>query len=338
LDTPAAEGEISMRIANRWRVWVGVLLGLGLIQAGLAADARAQAEFPRKPITILVNFGPGGGRDILARGVGKTLGRILGVPVVVVNKPGGGGAVGLVALAEAAPDGYTIGVGGTPEIIDQVLDKRDYDVRKFTYIGRVQSSPLYWFVRADSPIKTPKDFKTFGKPVRHGTFSLTAQQTVAAMIFATREGFPLVNVTGYQGSAPSLLALIRGEVEFVGTPESAARQFIDAGQIRPLVAIGEHRSPTLPNVPTVAESGLADLATLGLDLWLMGPPNLPRDRVQILEAALAQTLKDPEVIAWAKTSRIDLAPLSADATGKTAVGLLSLFEKYKADIERYVKK
>jgi tripartite-type tricarboxylate transporter receptor subunit TctC len=317
---------------------LGVLLGLGLIPVALASDARAGADFPKKAITILVNYGPGGGRDILARGVGKTLGRILGVPVVVVNKPGGSGAVGLVALTEAEPDGYTIGVGGTPEIIDQVLDKREYDIRKFTYIGRVQSSPLYWFVRADSPIKTLKDFKAFGKPVRHGTFSLTAQQTVAAMIFATREGFPLVNVTGYQGSAPSLLALIRGEVEFVGTPESAARQFIDAGQIRPLVAIGDHRSPTLPNVPTVAESGLADLANLGLDLWLMGPPSIPRERAQILESALAQTLKDPEIAAWARTSRIELAPMSADATGKAAVGLLSLFEKYKADIDRYVKK
>lgn len=327
-----------MRNAAHRRVWLGVLLGLGLIQAILAAETRAQADFPKKAITILVNYGPGGGRDILARGVGKTLGRILGVPVVVVNKPGGSGAVGLVALTEAAPDGYTLGVGGTPEIIDQVLDQREYDIRKFTYLGRVQSSPLYWFVRADSPIKTPKDFRTFGKPVRHGTFSLTAQQTVAAMIVATREGFPLVNITGYQGSAPSLLALIRGEVEFVGTPESAARQFLDAGQIRALVAIGDHRSPTLPNVPTVAESGLPDLASLGLDLWLMGPPNMPRERVQILESALAQTLKDPEVVAWAKTARIELAPMSADATGKAAIGLLSLFEKYKADIERYVKK
>jgi tripartite-type tricarboxylate transporter receptor subunit TctC len=327
-----------MRIATRWRVWFSVLLGLGLLQAALGADVRAQADFPKKAITILVNYGPGGGRDILARGVGKTLGRVLGAPVVVLNKPGGSGAVGLVALAEAAPDGYTIGVGGTPEIIDQVLDKREYDIRKFTYLGRVQSSPLYWFVRSDSPIKTPADFKAFGKPVRHGTFSLTAQQTVAAMILATRDGFPLVNVTGYQGSAPALLGLIRGEVEFVGTPESAARQFIDAGQVRPLIAIGDHRSPTLPNVPTVAESGLSDLASLGLDLWLMGPPNMPRDRVRILESALAQTLKDPEIIAWAKTARIELAPMSAEATTKTAIGLLSLFEKYKADIERYVKK
>jgi tripartite-type tricarboxylate transporter receptor subunit TctC len=187
-------------------------------------------------------------------------------------------------------------------------------------------------------MQTLKDFKSFGKPVRHGTFSLTAQQTVAAMIFATREGFPLVNVTGYQGSAATLLALIRGEVEFVGTPESAARQFIDAGQIRPIVAIGDHRSPTLPTIPTVAESGLPDLANLGLDLWLMGPPNVPKDRLQILESALARALKDPEVVAWAKTSRVELAPMSADATGKAAIELLSLFERYKPDIERYVKK
>jgi tripartite-type tricarboxylate transporter receptor subunit TctC len=147
-----------------------------------------------------------------------------------------------------------------------------------------------------------------------------------------------VNVSGYQGSAAALLALLRGEVEFVGTPESAARQYVDAGQIRPLVAIGDHRSPTLPDVPTVAEAGLPDLANLGLDLWLMGPPNLPKDRLKILETALAQAIKDPELVAWAKAARVELAPLGAEETGRVAVGLLSLFEKYKPDIERYVKK
>lgn len=308
-----------------------------VLLAGIMGPASAQ-DFPKKTVTIMVNYGPGGGRDIAARGIAKTLSRHLGVPVVIVNKPGGSGALGLAALFNAEPDGYTIGVGGTPEILDQVLDKQEYDVRRFSYVGRVQSSPLFWFVKADSPLLSLKDFKTFGKPVRHGTFSLTAQQTVAAMIFATREGFPLVNVSGYQGSAATLLALVRGEVEFIGTPESAAKAFVDSGQIRPLVAIGDHRSKTLPNVPTVGEVGLADLANLGLDLWLMAPPKVPADRIKILEDALLKTLKDPEVMAWAGAARVELAPLGAAATTKVATDLLVLFEKYKADIERYVKK
>ena len=149
---------------------------------------------------------------------------------------------------------------------------------------------------------------------------------------------PLVNVSGYQGSAAGLLALVRGEVEFVGTPESAAKAFVDSGQIRPLVAIGDHRSPTLPNVPTVSEVGLADLSNLGLDLWLVAPPKVPADRMKILEDALARTLKDPEIVTWASSARVELAPLGAAATTKVTTDLLVLFEKYKADIEKYVKK
>ncbi len=302
------------------------------------ARASAAADFPDRAVTIIVNYGPGGGRDIVARGVGKTLSRYLGVPVVVVNKPGGSGALGLTALFNAEPDGYTVGIGGTPEIIDQVLGKQDYDIRRFSYIGRVQSSPIFWFVKADSPFHAVNDFKAFGKPVRHGTFSLTAQQTVAAMIVATRDGFPLVNVSGYQGSAATLLALVRGEVEFIGTPESAAKPFVDSGQIRPLVAIGDHRSPTLSSVPAVGEIGLGDLANLGLELWLMAPPKVPRERIHILEGALMKTVKDPEVVAWAKSTRVELAPLGAQATTDIATRLLALFEKYKADIQRYIGK
>jgi tripartite-type tricarboxylate transporter receptor subunit TctC len=94
--------------------------------------AAPAADFPRKEITIIVNFGPGGARDILARGVGNTMSKYLGVPVVVMNQPGAGGARGLISVYHAAPDGYTIGIGATTDIIDQTLEKRDYDNKTFS--------------------------------------------------------------------------------------------------------------------------------------------------------------------------------------------------------------
>ena len=119
--------------------------------------------------------------NILARGVGKVMSKHLGVPMVVMNMPGAGGARGLIQLYHSAPDGYTMGVGAASEIIDQILEKQDYDNKKFTFIGRAQSMPLFLFVKSDSPFRSLKDFKTFGKAVRHSAFSLGAPSTVAPM-------------------------------------------------------------------------------------------------------------------------------------------------------------
>ncbi len=122
----------------------------------------ASANFPNKPIKIIVSFAAGGARDILARGVGKTMSKHLGVPIVIVNEPGAGGARGLISLYNAPPDGHTLGVGQVTDIIDQVIEKREYDNKKFTYIGRAQYSSGFLLVKGDSPFRTVKDFKSTG--------------------------------------------------------------------------------------------------------------------------------------------------------------------------------
>jgi tripartite-type tricarboxylate transporter receptor subunit TctC len=200
-------------------------------------------DFPKKEVTIVVNMGPGGGRDILARGVGKTMSKYLRVPTVIMNLPGASGARGIISLYHSAPDGYTIGVGMATEIINEILEKQDYESKKFIYLGRVQSSPSYWFVRSDSPVRSPKDLKNLAKTVRQSTFSLTAPATVSGMVFADREKFPLAIVGGYQSAAASMLGLIRGEVEFSACAPSVAMEFKRAGQIRPIMALYSKRSP-----------------------------------------------------------------------------------------------
>jgi len=300
--------------------------------------AAGAAEFPDKPITIIVNFGPGGARDIVARGLGKTMSRHLGVPVVILNKPGGAGALGLTTVYNAAADGYTLGIGGGPEIIAQALEKQEYDVTKYSYLGRVESSPLFLYVKGDSPFKSIADFERHGRPVRHGTFGLTAQQTVASMIISQRKRFPLVAISGYKGSAGSLLGLVRGEVEFIGTPESAAAPFLQNAQIRPLLTIGHRRAASAPDTPTVAEAGFPELAPLGLELWLMAPPALPADRLRTLTSALMKTLEDPEFTTWATSAKLNVSPLSGEQTREMVSRLLELFKQYKPEIEKYVKK
>ena len=298
----------------------------------------AEKDFPKKEITIIVNFGAGGGRDLLARGVGKTMSKYLGVPVVVVNMPGAGGLRGIISLYHSTPDGYTIGVGGAPEIIDQIIQKQDYDSRKFAYIGRAQSSPTFFFVKSDSPFRSFKDFKTFGKPIRFSSFSVTSLSSVPAIILAKREGFPMSIIGGYQGAVAATLALIRGEVEFTGAQLSAALPYVKAGQIRAILTIDQKRHQDFPDIPTVVETGHEDLANLMLDFWFMAPPEVPKARIQILEDALMKTLKEPEFSGWAKGASVDLSPLSSEETTKLVLKLFSLLERYKEDIEKYIKK
>lgn len=320
-----------------WIFVLGAFLGL-LGSYFNDAIAAAATDFPKKEVTIIVNFGAGGARDTLARGAAKTMSKYLGVPVIVVNMPGAGGARGLIQLYQSPPDGHTLAIGCNTDLISSIVEPQEYDSRKFTYIGRAQSSPLFFWVRSDSALRSLKDFKTFGKPVRHATHSLTSPSTVAPMVLANREGFPLVIVAGYQGGAAADLALLRGEVEFTGNPLSTALPHFRSGQIRPVLTIGPKRSPVFPDIPTVGEEGHEDLASLALEYWFMAPPGVPKSRVQTVEDALVKTLKDPEFVEWAKGAGVDIAPANSDETTKMIFDLCKLLERYKGDMLKYIKK
>ena len=318
-------------------VFLGTFLGL-LLTLFCNQAVSAEKDFPKKEVTILVGFQAGGGRDIIARGLAKTMTKYLGVPVVVVNEPGAGGARALIHAYHAAPDGHTVIVGGATEILDQIVRKQDYDMKKFAYVGRAQTMAQYYFVKQDSPFKSLKDFKTFGKPVRHATFSFTAPHTVAAMIIANREGFQLVPVGGYQGVPGTVMGVIRGEAEFYGSQMSSSISYVKAGQIRPIAVLDQKRDPAFPDIPTIGELGHKDLAALSLDYWLMAPPETPKPRLQVLEDALMKTLKDPEFLAWAKGANVEPGFMTGQDTAKMAQSLFTLFEPYKAEMEKYITK
>ena len=298
----------------------------------------AEKDFPKKEITIICSFAPGGSRDILARGVGKVMSKHLGVPMVVVNTPGAGGARGAIALYHAVSDGYTIGFGTATEVLLQIVEKQDFDNKKFSYLGRVQSSPTFCYVKSDSPIRSIKDLKAFGKSIRLSALGITQSSTVPVIIMAKREGFPLSIISGFPSAPPSLLSVIRGEVELTSLPLSPALPFLKSGQLRPILTIDRKRYPDFPDVPTVGDIGYGDLGNFALDYWMIAPPGVPKDRVQILEEALMKAVKDPEFIEWAKGAGVDPAPLAAVEIEKDVRNLFTLLESYKGDIERYMKK
>jgi tripartite-type tricarboxylate transporter receptor subunit TctC len=314
------------------------LLGGVLAHCLLGTVFSAPADFPRKEITIIVNFGPGGARDILARGVGNTMSKYLGVPMVVMNVPGAGGALGITRLYNSAPDGYTVGIGAAPDTILQIIQKQDYDVKKLSYIGRTDHAPGFLFVKSDSPFRTLKDFKAFGKSVRLGVASLAASTAVATMMLAEREGFPLVIVGGYQSSAAAILGLIRDEVEVCVPLLTTAAPYLKTGQMRAFLTLDQKRVSSFPDTPTAAEVGYPDLGILAIDYWFEAPPGVPKDRIKILEEALMKTLKDPEFLKWAKEAGIEPTPLGAQETTKSVLDQFTLMEKYKNYIQKYMEK
>jgi tripartite-type tricarboxylate transporter receptor subunit TctC len=303
-----------------------------------AAALAAQEDFPKKEVTIIVNYGPGGARDTLARGVGNTMSKYLGVPVVVINVVGAGGALGFTKLYGSPPDGYTMGIGAATESILQLVQKQDYDMKKFAYIGKAEHSPVFWFVKSDSPFHSIKDFKNFGKPIRHSSFGMATNGTVSCIVVAERAGFPLTVVGGYKGAADATMALVRGEVETSSPTLASAMPFVKNNQIRPILAFDDKRSAYFPQVPTVGEAGYPEFAILALDLWFLAPPGVPKARIKILEDALMKTLKDPEFVKWAKGAGVELGPLGSQETTKLVLDLDAFFEKYKKSIAKFVEK
>jgi len=297
----------------------------------------AEAAFPEKPVTIVVCFGPGGMRDIAARGVGNTMGKYLGVPMIVKNLPGAGGVRGMNNIYLAESDGYTFGVSMGTDIVAQILKTVEFDNTKYTVIGRIQRSPGFLTVKADSPIRSIKDFKTFGKPIRQSAFSLFAPSTILPMILSDREGWDLVTIGGYRGAAAANLAVVRGEVEIAGAGLSSLKPYLEAKQLRLILTIDDKRSPDFPNVPTIVEEGHPDLANFALDLWFVGPPNIPKSRVKILEDAFKKTAEDPEFLKWAGKAGMDVAYLNGTEMRKNILGLFDVFTKYKSVIQKYIK-
>lgn len=306
-----------------------------IIHQGIALAA--PADFPKKEITITVNYGPGGGRDIMARGVGEVMSKYLGVPVIIMNQPGAGGARGLISLFNSPPDGYTLGVGSGSDITNQTFEKQpQYDNRKFTYIGRIQSSPNMLFVKADSSFRSLNDFRTFGKPIRHSTFSMVANHSVVAMIIANREKWPLVVIGGYKSSSDAILAVIRGDAEFCGPLPSTAAQFVRAGQIRPILTVDQKRSPDFPDTPTASEVGHPDMGIFSTDFWFIAPPGVPKVRSKVLEEALSKTIKDPDFVKWAKIAGVAIKAGNREEIRQKVFNIFNLLQQYKGDIEKYV--
>jgi tripartite-type tricarboxylate transporter receptor subunit TctC len=233
-----------------------------LLLAAFCGTALAQ-DYPSRPVTVIVPFPPGGVADIVGRPLASVMQKALKQPVVVVNRPGAGGAVGMAAVAKSAPDGYTILMGLSSISIFPVSDRINgkepqYEMRDFAPIALVTADPTVLVVREDSPYKTVKDFVAAAKEkpgkINYSSSGVYGTLHVAMEIFANAAGIQLFHVP-YQGGGPAVAALLGSQVESSAQGPAAVIGQVKGGKLRALAGWGTERLKLLPDIPTFKELG-----------------------------------------------------------------------------------
>ena len=268
--------------------------------ATAAAPVAFAQAWPAKPIRFVVPFPPGGGTDTTSRLIAEKFTTVLGWTVVVDNKPGAGGNIGLDAVAKAAPDGYTIGMGQASNLAinPSLYAKMPFDsLKDFTPIASVAEQPVVLVVRQDSPHKTLADFINAAK-ARPGTIGVAQAGNgtvghLAGELLERRAGVQLLQVP-YKGAGPAMNELLGGQVPaYIGNSVSVMGQ-LSAGKIRALAVTSAQRLGSMPTVPTVAEQGYPGFAATTW-LGLVGPAGLPAEIVNRMNAETVKLLARPDV-------------------------------------------
>ena len=265
---------------------------LAALAAGTSLPALAQEAWPTKPVRIVVPFAPGGSTDVIARMVGQRLGEMWGQPVVIENRAGAGGNVGADIVAKSAADGYTLlFASGSITINPQLYKRMPFDTKKdLVPITNVASGPMLVVVPEDSPAKTVKDLIAMAKAkpgtVNFGSAGVGSQVHLAGENFANAAGIDITHVP-YKGEAPAYTDLIGRQTQMMVGNFAAASALLGNGRLRALAVTGKQRSPLLPDVPTVAESGLPGFENTG---WfgLLAPAGTP---AAVLDKVQRDTLK-----------------------------------------------
>lgn len=270
-------------------------LVLAAIAAGVVPHALARAEeFPARPIELVIPFGPGGSHDLTARALASVAQPYLGQPLLVVLKPGGGGAVGSQHVTRAKPDGYTLLLGGTgPNTIYAIVQKAPTGPDQFTPVARINYSPAVFAVRGDAPWKTLREaldhMKRSPGALRFANTGPWGAGDLPMRMVARAAGVEYNNIP-YDGGGPALLAVLGGHADASFLFTAQLLPHIGAGKMRALALTDTRRHRDLPDVPTLREEGV-DVA---FTMWraVLAPKGTPQAVVEKLEGAFRRMTED----------------------------------------------
>ena len=267
--------------------------------AVLALPLAAHAAWPEKPVRIVVTFAAGGASDIVARAISEPLGKALGQPVVVDNKPGAGGTIGGLDVVRAAPDGYTLMLSNsTPTSIGPfTVPKPPYDpVKQFTHVGMLGVAPVLLMANPKTGPASLKDLPKAAATPGY-TFGSGGPGSIGHIVGEMTKDAMKIQMTHipYKGGAPMTTDLIAGQIPVGIDVITAFVPMVKAGQIKALAVTTRTRSPLLPDVPTVVELGLPQLVAENY-FGVSGPAGLPKEVTDKLGAAVAAVVADPAIV------------------------------------------
>jgi tripartite-type tricarboxylate transporter receptor subunit TctC len=299
---------------NRFLAVAAALLAMGVMGTALA-------QYPNKPIKMIVPYPPGGATDVIGRVLAQRLSTALGQQVVVDNRGGAGGNIGADAVAKSAPDGYTILMGAlTSHSIMATLEKDSirYNLEKdLVPVAVVGSVPLVWVVHPSVPVKDMKEFIAYAKAnpgkLTYASSGAGAPQRMCAELFRGMTGADMIHVP-YKGSGPAMTDLVGGQVNTMCETVPASMQLIKAGKLRALGVTTAKRISMLPDVPTTAEQGMPGYEVAGT----------PKPIIDRLNSELAKILATPEAQAQLLEQgayAVQTTPEQAAARVKQEIGM-----------------
>ena len=286
----------------------------------LAAPQAFAQGYPNRPLRWLIPFSAGGPTDVLARAIAPKLSEALGVPVIVENKLGAGGSLALDAVAKAAPDGYTIGMGhtGTQSINPHIYAKLPYDpLKDFAPITPVVSYVNVLVVNPNVPVKTVAELVAYAKAnpdkISFASGGTGATNHLSGELLKAITGAPMLHVP-YKGSAPALVDVIGGNATCMFDILVTSLPQVRAGKVRALAVTSATRSQYAPEIPTMRESGVEGYEEAGSDLWfgVFAPAGTPKAIVDRLNAELVKAMKAPEVAARIRVQAYDAWTLTPE--------------------------
>jgi tripartite-type tricarboxylate transporter receptor subunit TctC len=286
------------------------LLALTLLLGAVAGTtARAQSDYPNKPIRLVVGFTPGSVADITARVLGNRMGQILGQSVVVENRPGAGSNLAAEFVARSAKDGYTLFLPGSANIANAAINPNlPFDIAKdFAPIGLVNAAAVILVVHPSLAVNNVQELIALAKSkpgeLTYASTGIGSAPHFSGELFMQNTGAKLVHVP-YPGSPQAATDLLAGRVQVMFSPATAVISLVQDGRLKVLASAGSKRPGILPDVPTMIESGMPDFDTA---IWfgLLAPAGTPRDAIDKLARALREAVKSSEVVAAWRPQGVD---------------------------------
>jgi tripartite-type tricarboxylate transporter receptor subunit TctC len=312
-----------------------VIIGLFLILILVVSVPLQAAEFPTKEVQIIIPWAAGGATDLIFRALAASTGKHLGKAVVVVNRPGGAGAVGYTEAAQAKPDGYTLVSAITPLTIVPHQVTTAFTYKSFEPVINVVDDPSMFLVRSDAPWKSLKDFLDYAKKnpdmITVGNSGAGGGVHLVALAFEKAAGVKFNHIP-FSGGGPSVTAILGGHVNAVSVSPPEGIEHVKAGKLKIIALFAEKRFELFPDVPTVKEQGIDFV--MGMWRGLVAPKGTPPDVIKKLHDAFKQGMDDPVLRKNAKDMVVNLSYLGPEDFGKLMAADHEFYGKLVKEIKK----